>query len=301
MKKQQNNAEFLGIGFRILSGVGFAVMSGLIKYLGDAIPLGEVVFFRSVFALIPIIICLMLGSNHFAASLKTHYPWKHVLRCLTATLGMFFAFAALRYLPLAEATAMSYLTPIFTMVLAVSFLKETSYKNSWLGLLLGVFGLALMTVPNFSTNTNIHTLLGVILGVASALCISVAMIQMRQLSQVGENPAAIAFYFVLTSTVIGGLTLFSDWQTPSFSQLVCLIAIGIVGGVAQIMMILAYRYAKASLIAPYEYLSVIWAIFIGIVIFSEMPTTLFFFAMPLILVGAIIATPRKNIVKSTEK
>lgn len=291
MKKSQDNSDFLGIGLRIAAGIGFAVMSGLIKYLDDAIPLGEVVFFRSVFALIPIIICLLIGNNNIAISLKTNHPWRHALRCLMATLGMFFAFATLRYLPFAEATAMSYLTPVFTMFLAVLFLKESAHKNSWLGLLFGVLGLGLISVPNFSANANIHTVLGIGLGVTSALCISVAMLQMRQLSQAGENPAAIAFYFILTSTAIGGLTLFGDWQTPTFSQLICLIAIGIIGGIAQILMILAYQYAKASLIAPYEYLSILWAIIIGIIAFSEIPGVQFFLATTLILLGAIVAKP----------
>lgn len=290
MQVWQSNSQLFGISLRIISGIGFALMTALIKYVGDAIPLGEVVFFRSAFALFPIGICLLFTKN-FPQILKTQYLWKHLTHCLMATLGMFFAFATLRYLPLAESTAISYLCPLFIMILALLFLQEHINAQRWLGLAFGLAGLTMMTLPSFSVNANGEALIGIGLGLLSALLIAGAMLQMRQLSRVGENAAVIALYFVMTSTIIGALTMLNNWQTPTLSQLFMLIIIGLLGGVAQLLMILAYKYAEASALAPYEYLAILWSVLFGFIIFSEIPDMVFWLAMPLIVLGAMIAKP----------
>lgn len=130
--KTNSNNDLFGIGLKVLSGICFAIMTGMIKYLGDAIPLGEIVFFRSAVALVPLVVFLLLTSD-FPAGLYTQYPWQHVKRCILGTLAMFFAFAALRYLPIAEATAINYLSPIILVILAVFLLKETVSVRRWVG------------------------------------------------------------------------------------------------------------------------------------------------------------------------
>lgn len=293
IKSFANDApELYGISLRIASTVCFAIMVGLIKYLGGAIPLGQVVFFRSAVALIPLMIFLLMTSD-FPAGLKTKYPWKHITRCVLGTLAMFFSFATLRYLPIAEATAISYLSPVFIVILAIVLLKEQVSIRRWLGVACGVIGLIIMTVPSFSLPSGNNTLIGLMLGLISALLIAAAMLQVRQLSKMGENSAAIAFYFALTSTVMGFIVMLSNWQLPTLTQWVCLIGIGLIGGIAQILMTVAFKYAEASAMAPYEYLSIIWAVIIGMVAFGEVPNWVFWIAMPLILFGGFIAKPKK--------
>lgn len=287
------NRETLGISLKILSGFCFAVMTGLIKYLGDNLPLGQVVFFRSALALFPLVIFLFVTSD-FPSGLYTKYPWKHVKRCILGTAAMFFAFATLRYLPIAESTAINYLSPVLLVILAVFFLQERVSARRWLGVLLGVLGLAVITLPNFSASADSRTLLGIGLGFCSAALIAGALLQVRQLSKMGENPAAIAFYFALTSTALGAMALLGGWQTPTATQWLCLVAIGFVGGFAQIFMTVAYKYAEASAIAPYDYLSLLWAVIIGVVAFDEVPDVAFWVAMPLIVLGAVVAKPRRN-------
>lgn len=288
-----HSPELYGIGLRIASTICFAIMAGMIKYLGEGIPLGQVVFFRSAVALIPLMMFLLMTSD-FPAGLKTQYPWKHITRCVLGTLAMFFAFATLRYLPIAEATAISYLSPVFIVILAIVLLKEQVSARRWLGVACGVIGLGIMTVPSFSLPAGSNALIGIMLGLTSALLIAAAMLQIRQLSKMGENPAAIAFYFALTSTVMGFIVMLSNWQLPTLTQWVCLIGIGFIGGIAQILMTMAFKYAEASAMAPYEYLSIIWAVIIGVVAFGEVPNWVFWIAMPLILFGGFIAKPRRN-------
>ncbi len=283
--------EQQGIVLKIASGICFAVMFAIIKLLGGTVPLGEVVFFRSFFAMIPLVAFLLMTSD-FPAGLKTQYPVKHLLRCVLGTLAMFFAFATLRYLPIAEATAISYLSPVIVVIFAVLFLKEVVNRKRLFGVGLGLLGLSLMTLPNFSAAAESQTLIGVGLALMSAILIAAALLQVRQLSKMGENAAAIAFYFALTSTVMGIITIFAGWSLPSVSEWVLLISIGLLGGFAQILMTLAFKYAEASAMAPYDYLSIVWAVLIGIVLFGEIPSMLFWLAMPVILLGAYVARPR---------
>lgn len=290
--------EALGIALKILSGVCFAVMTAMVKYLDSDIPLGQVVFFRSAAALIPLVIFLLLSSE-FPAGLYTKHPWKHVSRCFLGTLAMFFAFATLRYLPIAEATAINYLSPVILVLLSIFLLKEQVSTRRWLGVILGVCGLAVLIVPNFSAQANGQTLLGIALAITSAVLIAAALLQIRQMSKMGENAGTIAFYFALTSTIIGAITLLGDWQTPTAQQWFLLIAIGLIGGIAQISMTLAFKYAEASAMAPYDYLSIIWAVVIGVVVFADVPNAAFWIAMPLILCGAVIAKPKTR--KTTNK
>lgn len=285
--------EGLGIILRILSGLAFTIMGALIKYLADTIPLGQVVFFRSAFALFPLV-GFLLWHHQFPSALKTSQFRGHLVRCVLGTLAMFTAFATLRYLPIAEATTLSYLSPVILVVLATLILKERVSLHRWWGVVLGLAGLLLMTVPNFSIDANVTTLLGIALGVATAVLIAGALLQVRHLTLQGEKTGTITIYFALSSTFISAFSALSGWVMPSLSQWFILISIGLVGGVAQLLMTISFSYASASALATYEYLGILWALLIGFIFFDEIPSVYFWLAVPLILAGAVIAKPRKR-------
>lgn len=285
--------ERKGIILRILSGISFTIMGALIKYLAETVPLGQVVFFRSAFALIPLI-GFLVWQKEFPSGLKSHRPSGHLVRCLLGTLAMFTAFATLRYLPIAEATTLSYLSPILMVILATLILKESVAYRRWWGVILGLFGLLVMTVPSFSIQLNPKTLLGIVLGVATALLIAAALLQVRHLTLQGEKTGTIAFYFAMSSTIIGGITAIGGWINPTPTQWLVLVSIGLVGGVAQLLMTVSFRYANASALAAYEYLAIVWAVVVGFFFFDEIPSTFFWLAVPLILTGAIISKPAKR-------
>lgn len=285
--------ERKGIILRILSGISFTIMGALIKYLAETVPLGQVVFFRSAFALIPLI-GFLVWQKEFPSGLKSHRPSGHLVRCLLGTLAMFTAFATLRYLPIAEATTLSYLSPILMVILATLILKESVAYRRWWGVILGLFGLLVMTVPSFSIQLNPKTLLGIVLGVATALLIAAALLQVRHLTLQGEKTGTIAFYFAMSSTIIGGITAIGGWINPTPTQWLVLVSIGLVGGVAQLLMTVSFRCANASALAAYEYLAIVWAVVVGFFFFDEIPSTFFWLAVPLILTGAIISKPAKR-------
>lgn len=287
------NGEPLGIALRIGSTIAFAAMTACIKALGDAVPLGQVVFFRSAGALLPLVLFLW-WTGDFPRGLATTRPFGHIARCLMGATAMFTSFATLRYLPLAEATMLSYLAPVLLALLGWATLGERLGPKRLGGVALGLAGAAAFCLPAFSGGLQAGAGLGVMLGLATAVLTAGALIQVRRLTMAGEKAGAIAFWFAVVSAVAGLVTLPAGWVRPDATELALLIGAGLAGGVAHILMTLSFRHAEASALAPFEYLAILWAAVAGLVFFSELPGMAFLVAAPLILGGAMIATPARR-------
>ncbi|MEM1345068.1 MAG: DMT family transporter [Pseudomonadota bacterium] len=279
--------ETLGVLLRILSGVLFTGMAAAVKAVGDAAPLGQIVFFRSAIAMVPLVIFLW-WRNEFPNGLLTQRPFGHLARCLLGGTAMFTSFATLQLLPIAEATMLSYLSPVMTVALAALLLGERPGLRRWGGVGLGIAGVAMLTAPRFGGEA--PQLLGVGLGLATAALTAGALVQVRALSAT-ESPGAIAFYFALACAVAGLATAPFGWASPDALTWALLVATGLFGGAAHIAMTLSFRYAQASLLAPFEYLTILWAAAIGAAVFAETPGGAFLIAAPLVIAGAVLASP----------
>ena len=275
-----------GIALRVLSGVLFTAMAASIKAIGDAVPLGQVVFFRSAIAMVPLVVFLWL-QGEFPQGLATRRPLAHFGRCILGGAAMFTSFATLRLLPIAEATMLSYLSPVMTVALAALFLSERPTTRRWLGLGFGLLGAAVLTLPRFTNES--PELLGIGLGLLTAALTAGALVQVRALTKT-ENPGAIAFYFALAAAVAGLATAPFGWSAPDPMMWLLLILTGLFGGAAHIAMTLAFKYAEASLLAPFEYLTILWAAVAGAVLFAEVPGLSFMIAAPLVVTGAVLAS-----------
>ena len=193
------SGEARGIALRILSGLLFTAMAAVIKAIGDAATLGEVVFFRSAVAMVPLVIFLWFRGE-FPKGLATQRPVGHLARCALGGAAMFTSFATLRLLPIAEATMLSYLSPVMIVGRAALTLGERPGARRWLGVALGVAGAAALMVPRFASQS--PDLLGIGLGLATAALTAGALVQVRALSAT-ESPGAIAFYFALACAAAG--------------------------------------------------------------------------------------------------
>lgn len=282
--------EALGVTLRILSTLAFALMSVCVKALGDTVPLGQIVFFRSAIALVPLAAYLWWRSD-WPGGLRTSRPFGHIGRCLMGAAAMFTSFATIRLLPLAEATMLSYLAPVMLAVLAWALLKERLTARRIAGVALGLAGAAAFCLPAFAGALPDTGGLGVFLGILTAMLTAGALIQVRRLTLLGEGAGAIAFWFAVVSALCGLATLPWGWIWPGMAGTMLLIATGFAGGLAHILMTLSFRHADASALAPFEYLSVLWAVALGFVFFAEVPGLAFLLAGPLVLLGAIIARP----------
>ncbi|MEX0970075.1 MAG: DMT family transporter [Paracoccaceae bacterium] len=261
----------------------FIAMATAIKSVADEVPPGQTVFFRSLFAM-PVILVWLAYSGHLRDGLITKNPLGHVWRGLVGTIAMGCMFAALGLLPLPEVTAIGYASPLLVVIFAAMFLGEQVRFFRISAVVLGMVGVLIIIGPRLSVigsdQLNALQTLGVVMTLAGATFAALAQIFVRKLITTESTPA-IVFYFSLTATLLSLVTVPFGWVMPNLNHALLLVMAGLAGGVGQILLTNSYRHADASVIAPFEYSSMLLAIFIGMFLFDEVPT-------PTVLAGAFI-------------
>jgi drug/metabolite transporter (DMT)-like permease len=263
------------IALKIASALLFAVMQALVRWMGETVPLGQVVFFRAAFAILPVVI-IFAWRGQLAAAVHTTRPLGQLWRGLISVAGMFLNFAALARLPLVDATAISFAAPLITVALAALFLGERVRIYRWSAVAVGFAGVLIMLWPHFDLDRlliagSATTAIGAICALGSAFTNAGSVIQTRILTRT-ETTSSIVFYFSLICAVGGLATLPFGWVVPDGPQLAALIALGVLGGLAHIMLTESYRYASASVVAPFDYTTMLWAFILGYALFGELPT-----------------------------
>lgn len=263
-----------GIFLKVLSVTIIVIMTSCIKVASQNVPTGQVVFYRSLFA-IPIIFAWLASQGMLRTGLKTQNLMGHVWRGVIGTFAMGFTFAAVALLPLPEVTAIGYSAPILTVIFAAIFLGEKVGIFRIFAVALGMVGVLIILAPNFTLigedDVGATQALGALFMLLAAVFIATAQILIRKLMRT-ETTASIVFYFSITATIFSLATLPFGWVLPSWSDTGFLVAAGLLGGLGQICMTSAYRYADTSVVAPFEYTSMLLAVLIGYYIFSEVPT-----------------------------
>ncbi len=275
----------LGIMLRVLSGMLFTGMLVCVKLLSDTVPLGQIVFFRSLFALIPIV-AFLAWRKEFPAGLATRRPLGHVLRSGLGAAAMFASFAAVARLPVAETTLLAQLSPVIMALGGVVLLGERLSLHRVAALGLALTGVMVLVLPGLGDG--VGQVSGYVLGVVSAVLTAGALLTVRRISRT-ETAGAIAFYFVLTSALAGLATLPLGWPSVTTEQLLLLVLAGLFGGAAHIAMTLALRFAEASRLAPFEYIALIWPVLVDLLLFGLPLSMGFVLALPLIVAGAVLA------------
>jgi drug/metabolite transporter (DMT)-like permease len=256
-------------------------MSSLIRGFHGTIPVGQVVFFRSVFAIVPVVI-IYAARRELVTAVRTHRLKGHFGRGIISVFAMFLSFAALQRLPLVDATAISFAAPLIVVALAALILKERVRRYRWSAVAIGFFGVIVMLTPYLDLGDAAATgaTIGALLALLAAFCNAGTVIETRRLTDT-ETTAAIVFYFSLFSALAGLLTLPFAWHPPTGLEFAELVAIGVIAGVAHILLTEGYRFAPASLLAPFEYTAMVWAFVLGYVMFGETPT-------PAVVLGGVI-------------
>ncbi|MEW2912007.1 DMT family transporter [Leisingera sp. JC11] len=270
----------------------FTALSGIIKATSETVPAGEAVFFRSFFA-IPVIVAWLAARGQLRQGLITRKPMFHVWRGLVGTSAMGMTFMGLALLPLPEVTAIGYATPIFTLILAALFLGETIRLVRISAVAIGLLGVLIMIWPRLGGDLGDGALLGVLLVVGATVARGFVQIHIRRMVQ-SEHTAAIVFYFSLTASGLALLTAPFGWVMPDAQTAALLVSAGLVGGVAQILVTSSYRFAPASMLAPYDYASMIFAIVIGYVWFDEWPTLVMLAGAALVIAGNVLVIWREH-------
>lgn len=278
-----------GIAFKIASVCVFVAMASLIKATAPYVPPGQAVFFRSFFA-IPVIVAWLLMRGELRHGFQVRNPMGHVWRGLVGTTAMGLGFAGLGLLPLPEVTAIGYAAPLLVVIFAAMFLNEQVRAFRLSMVALGMIGVLIVLSPRLAvTGTpNPQETLGVVVVLGGALCAALAQVFVRKLVAT-EGTAAIVFWFSITASVVSLLTLPLGWVVPPIWVLSVLVLAGLLGGVGQILLTSSYRFADASLVAPFEYSSMLLALAVGYLVFDEVPTlTMLIGAAVVISAGVMI-------------
>ena len=278
-----------GIMFKVMAVCLFIFMASFIKAASVEVPPGQAVFFRSFFAL-PVILGWLAMRGELRSGWKTPNPVGHFWRGLLGTSAMGLGFTGLGLLPLPEVTAIGYAAPLLVVVFAAMFLNEKVGVYRLSAVLLGMIGVLIVLSPRLSIGVGLSTgeTLGAVVVLMGAVFAALAQVFVRKLVQT-EGMAAIVFWFSITSAVLALCTLPWGWAMPSVGVAAMLIMAGLLGGLGQIFLTSSYRYADASLVAPFDYASMILALIIGYFVFDEVPTgTMLLGAGIVILAGVLI-------------
>ena len=294
-RPQTHNKPALAIGLKLTAVLLFVSMAGFVKAATETVPPGQAVFFRSLFAL-PVILAWIALRGELREALVPQNLMGHVWRGLFGTSAMALTFAGLGLLPLPEVTAIGFATPIFTVLFAAVFLGETIRVFRLTAVGLGLIGVSIVVWPRLTIEADEITQaasLGALMVLAASILRSVVQIHVRQLVKT-EHTAAIVFYFSITATLLSLLTVPFGWVIPETRAAIYLVTAGLMGGVAQILITSSFRYGAASMLAPFDYSSLIFASLIGYMFFAEVPTWTMGIGASLVVAGGVIILWREQ-------
>ncbi len=293
VKPLTSHRPMLAVALKLSALFLFMVMQALVKALSDDFPPGEMVFFRSLFA-VPVIIGWLAWRGELSQGLVVKKPMGHFWRGVLGTSAMGLTFTGLSLLPLPEVTAIGYATPIFTLILAAIMLGERIRMIRIGAVAIGLLGVLIMIWPRLGgNNMDTAATIGALCVLAATMARAFVQIHIRQLVQV-DHPAAVVFYFSITATLLSALTALWGWATPTLEQTLILVVMGLIGGVAQILVTSSYRFGQASMLAPYDYTTMLFAIVIGYVWFDELPTLVMLGGAALVIAGNVLVILRER-------
>jgi drug/metabolite transporter (DMT)-like permease len=285
-----------GILLKLLSVAVFSAMAACIKAAREDVPAGETVFFRAFLALVPVL-AWAAYTRHLRDAVVTRNLRGHFWRGLVGGCSMGLSFAALGLLPLPEAIAISFASPLLATVLAVFLLGEVVRLYRWTAVLVGLVGVLVMVWPRMTmigtASLTDGATLGAALALVAAFLTALAQIHVRWLTRT-EPTIAIVFWFHVTVSVGSLATIPFGWVWPDGTTWTLLIAAGLCGGVAQILVTASYRLADASTIAPFDYSSMLYGLAIGFFVFGEVPDWLVIAGSGIVIASGLFILERER-------
>ena len=263
----------------------FAIVDATAKWLGQSYAPVQIVFFQHFFGLIPVAV-LVWRSGGFAA-LRTRRSFAHALRGGLLFASMLLFYTALRGLPLAEAIAVTFTLPLYITALSGPLLGEAVGVRRWAAVIIGFLGALIMVRPGteaFRPET--------LLVLTAAFIAALAMLLTRRLTRTETDVALVTH-----TTLIAGLASvpFASlaWQAPCAGDLGLFVLVGIAGGSAAYLMVVAYRNAPAAVVAPFDYSSLIWAPVFGWILWRESPEPAVWIGGAIVVAAGVYITLRE--------
>mgnify|MGYP001819108041 CR=1 FL=1 len=261
----------------VISTMAFACMNGIVKHLVH-INAYQIVFFRSVSSLF----------FTFGFLLKNNIPLLGnnrkllVLRGLVGVTSMTLFFMSTKYLPIGTAVSLRYMAPIFAAIFAVFLLKENIKLQQWFFFFMAFAGV--LVLKGLDTQLSGY---GLFLVFVSAIFSGLVYIVISKIGR-GDHPVVIVNYFMVISTIVGGVLSINNWINPVGIEWFMLLGLGVFGYFGQVYMTKAFQIAATNQVAPLKYLEVIFTVLFGVFIFSEVYTLWSLLGIALIIGGLIL-------------
>jgi drug/metabolite transporter (DMT)-like permease len=275
----------LGIIFMILSVISFSVMDIVVKLMSSHYPTGQLIFFRGFFGLIPIL--FIIPKERFGNLLKTEKIKLHLVRAFGGAFAMTFLYLGLKFLPIADAITISFAAPIFATIFSIIFLNEKVRLIRWLAIFFGLTGVIIVLKPGTELFTY-YSFFPILFCIGFAT-ISIAI---KKLSKT-EPDYLIALYFTLVLILFGLISISMGWKKIDIADIHYLIIIGLSGSIGNIFLTKSIREADISLVTPIKYLSLVFAIIAGWLIFNEIPSILTISGAMLIILSTFVIFKRE--------
>ena len=254
---------FRGIALILASTVFLGISDVTAKYLSATLPSIEIAWIRFlVFALI-MSPAMVPGSPLFA--LQSRRPGLQVMRGVALLGSSLFFISGLRFLPIAEASATGFVSPLFVTALSIIFLGESVGLRRWIATAVGLIGVVIILRPGSGA---FHP--AAFFPIVSALAWACTLIMTRMMSGREHALTTMTYSSIAGACIVSALVPFV-WVTPSWHDILFGIFIGIASTAGQWIVVLAFRYADASVLAPFSYTQLLWVTVLGFVIFGELP------------------------------
>ncbi|KMW59708.1 putative membrane protein [Candidatus Rhodobacter oscarellae] len=269
----------------------FSIMGALVK-AADRIPAGEIVFFRA-FCALPVLVVWLALRGGLREGLRVQSWRGHAVRAIAGSCAMGLGFYGIKLIPLPEATAIRFVTPILVVVFAALILGEVIRRFRVTAVLVGLVGVMIIIWPRLDLELGDAAFLG-----ASATLVSAGLAAFAQVILKGmagkESTTAIVFYFLGTASTLSLLSLPFGWVWPVGVEWVWLVGAGLFGGLGQLFVTASYKHADAGTLAPFTYVGMIWALGLGYVFFGEVPTLAMLGGAALVIASGIAIVLRER-------
>ena len=272
-----------------ISICAFSIMDLIVKW-SESYPVGQVLFFRGLCGIIPIL--FLIPKDRYLNFYKTERPFLHFKRCFAGLIAIISIFIALRNLPLATVDSITFAAPIFTIIFSIFFLKEIVGIYRWMAVLVGFIGIIIISEPGYSSLNLFY-----IYPIVFCLGLSYVAITIRQLSTT-EPVWLIGLFFSISILIISIFSFtIQGWVSPNLKDLFLLSMVGILGGLANLWLTQSYKYSEVSLVTPLKYLALVFAIIFGYIFWDEIPTIKTLFGAALVIISSIIIFRREIYLK----
>jgi drug/metabolite transporter (DMT)-like permease len=276
-----------GVLMVLIAVIFFTATDSLAKYLTRFYPVSLIVWWR--FASHLLIVVVLLGPRYGSKLIRTKRPAEQVLRGLLLLLGSVFFISALKFIPLAEATAISYLTPLLVTLMSVFFLKEKVELARWIALLCSFAAVLIVIRPGSGV-----FVWAALLPIANATTFAVYQLVTRRLANL-ESPYTSIFYAGLVGTVLFSAVLPDVWVWPqTWGHALAFASLGLFAALGHLILIKAYTYASAARLAPFSYTQLIWVSIVGFIVFGDFPDVWSLLGMAIIIASGIYTATRER-------